>query len=339
MSLCYTRTKVYDCSDDVEEGTLKDGTVVVRKTIYLGQVCGRNYDSKALDRVATNYSKMAELGLGPRIYGIEKNPEFVVIYMEKLPTEFDNAHYHEHKNQIKKRIQELHDAGFIHLDLHRCNIMFDEDMKVMFIDFDTMISIEEANQNINDIKGDRFDRFDGFREFAPFDINWIMQREKHCTWLPWGMCYRNVWLTESLWSIFPCKEQRLFDLLKDLAVLELIPCLSRGPHITVRNNTAALSLDTEPTTPYTDNVSRRMQVRELMNRFHSHGYVMGEIKDPFNFECIAMTRGMEPRIFDLLDIFHVDEMHDPVLKDWVAIRHAMTIEELVAKQHKIINEI
>ncbi|CAG8627176.1 965_t:CDS:2, partial [Paraglomus occultum] len=84
----------------------------------------------------------ADHGFAPKLFGCYKLSErwkvVIMQYLEDYVNLFDGARV-EWKEKIKKSIEEMHHAGFVHGDLRKPNILYkatDESVNVVLVDFD-----------------------------------------------------------------------------------------------------------------------------------------------------------------------------------------------------------
>jgi predicted unusual protein kinase regulating ubiquinone biosynthesis (AarF/ABC1/UbiB family) len=89
---------------------------------------------------------MSELGFGPEVHSIVCEDK-LIIFMEYLPTPMTDDYIRSHHKEIQKFIGRLHEAGYIHGDLHGGNLMLDKSGNLKVIDVETMFTVDEIGTN------------------------------------------------------------------------------------------------------------------------------------------------------------------------------------------------
>lgn len=87
--------------------------------------------------------KMAKLGFGPKVYESVIHDDIAYFYLEYLPGEYTEEMYYKNPDEVRDLVRKFHEAGFIHGDLHRCNIRKDAKGALRFIDFETTYEVGE----------------------------------------------------------------------------------------------------------------------------------------------------------------------------------------------------
>lgn len=93
-------------------------------------------------------TQIGVLGFGPKLlFHCREGTVEEFIYGRKMT--YAEMMSDEYSSQIAKQLKRLHEAGFVHLDLHHNNMMIDNDNIVRFIDYEYCDNATEYNRKLD----------------------------------------------------------------------------------------------------------------------------------------------------------------------------------------------
>ena len=119
---------------------------------------------QTLQSLETEYRRAEHawnIGVGPEVFAVRQcnyeGTEYAIFVMKRwgigsLTTLVTSGYYTKHQTEINRKIKQLlstlYMSGFTHGDLHSNNVLFDKDMNLKMIDFETSREITAADSSI-----------------------------------------------------------------------------------------------------------------------------------------------------------------------------------------------